>query len=371
MSYTILVLGGYGTFGSRISRSLAALAGVRLLVAGRNGKKADLFAESLRQERPGAIVESVLLDHQGPELTKVLKHEAVDLVVHAAGPFQGQDYHVAEACISRGVNYVDMADDRVFVTGISALDPRAREAGCLIVSGASTLPGLSAAVIDAHLPEFSRLEAIDHGITPGNKADRGLATVHAFLSYCGTAFTRLEDDRWVTVYGWQDLHRRHYPEIGPRWLSACEVPDLTLFHERYPQLRSIVFQAGLEMSVLHLGIWLASWMRKLGLVKDWTRYARPMTRMSEWLRNRGTDAGAMHVEMTGTGKDGLPLRRVWHLIARAGDGPQIPCVSAILVARKLARGELTQAGATACMGLFTLQEFTAQLKGLNIRQVLQ
>jgi hypothetical protein len=43
-------------------------------------------------------------------------------VVHAAGPFQGQDYSVAELCIRHRVHYVDLADDSAFVRDINRLN---------------------------------------------------------------------------------------------------------------------------------------------------------------------------------------------------------------------------------------------------------
>ena len=43
----ILVLGGYGNFGARICRALAGDAGIELLVAGRDERRATAFAESL------------------------------------------------------------------------------------------------------------------------------------------------------------------------------------------------------------------------------------------------------------------------------------------------------------------------------------
>nr|BFE97511.1 hypothetical protein GCM10020185_80470 [Pseudomonas brassicacearum subsp. brassicacearum] len=50
----------------------------------------------------------------------------IQWVIHTGGPFQGQSYAVAESCIDAGVNYCDLSDSRDFVTGIGALDARAK-----------------------------------------------------------------------------------------------------------------------------------------------------------------------------------------------------------------------------------------------------
>jgi hypothetical protein len=49
--------------------------------------------------------------------------------------------------------------------------------------------------------------------------------------------------------------------------------------------------------------------------------------------------------------------RTWQLTAPALDGPEIPCMAAILLARRLARGEVLQSGAFPCVGFLTLSEF--------------
>jgi len=100
------------------------------------------------------------------------------------------------------VHYVDLADARSFVTGFAALDADAKAAGVLAVSGTSSVPALSAAVVDHLLPEFSALHGIDHGINPGNQTPRGLATVQSILSYCGKPFQQWHDEHWHTAYGW-------------------------------------------------------------------------------------------------------------------------------------------------------------------------
>ncbi len=51
------------------------------------------------------------------------------------------------------------------------------------------------------------------------------------------------------------------------------------------------------------------------------------------------------------------VRRTWLLTAPATDGPEIPCMPAILLARRMAAGEVPEAGAMACTGLLELREF--------------
>jgi hypothetical protein len=358
-SFRVLVLGGYGHFGGRICKALAN--DVTVIVAGRDGRKAENFARSL-----GAEHEGTALDHNAADLAERLHALRADAVVHTCGPFQGQDYHVAQACIAANAHYIDLADGRAFVTGIAEWDAAARDQGVLITSGASTLPALSSAVIDEHLGHFAKLDAIDISITPGQRTPRGLATLQAVLSYCGKPFTAWEQGRWQTVYGWQDLKRLHYPDLGGRWLARCDVPDLQLFPQRYAGVQQVRVDAALELPVAQAVFWLLAALVRLRVIGDASRYAGSLLKYATYFDAMGSDAGGMHIGLRGVNRKGGPARVDWHLTARRGHGPLIPCIAAIVLARKLAAGTLLTRGAMPCMGLMSLAEFAAAVAHLDI-----
>lgn len=360
MAFRILVVGGYGNFGARISRRIAAWRDVELIVAGRDGAGAARFAAALSSP---ARCCGIALDLDASDFANALAEHAPDLVIHTAGPFQGQDYRVARAALSCGAHYVDLADGRDFVAGFAtALDAAARAADRLAVTGASSVPGLSAAVLDALRPGFAQIDAIEIGISPGNRTERGRATVRAILGYVGRPFRVWRGGAWQETRGWSTLRRVRYPEpVGVRWLSDCEVPDHDLFPVRYDIRDRLDFHAGLELRSLHLGLWLGAWMRRAGLVRDWSRHDRPMFAIAERLKHLGNDTGAMHVDVVGIDHDGRCLQRHWTLVARDGSGPEIPCTAAVLIADRLRRGQLAQRGARPCLDLFTLDDFMAEL----------
>jgi hypothetical protein len=369
MPWTVLLLGAYGLFGARIAARLAREPGWRLVLAGRDAGRAEALAARCRADaRTAAELVPLVIDAHGAGFAALLARERPQLVIHCAGPFQRQGHAVARLCLEAGAHYLDLADGRDYVTGFApALDAVAREHGRLAVTGASTVPGLSAAVIDRYRDRFARLDGIDIGISPGNRTERGLATVAAILSYVGRPLPWREHGSEIAVHGWQRLRRQAYPApVGPRWLAACDVPDLALFAERYGPLEHLRFRAGLELRRLHFGLWLLSWLVRAGLVRDLARHAAILKRSSEWFTQAGSDAGAMHVTLSGIAEDGSPRRLIWEIVARNGDGPEIPATAAVVVARKLARGRLDARGARACMDLFTLDEFLESLAGFAI-----
>src|SRR5690606_16138055 len=120
------------------------------------------------------------------------------LVIHTAGPFQTQHYAVPRACIEARTHYLDLADARAFVCGIRELDEAAKQSDTLIVSGASSLPALSSAVVDRLAQDFSAIDSIEHLITSG-AIPPGLATMNGVLAYAGKPFERWQDGRWRHV----------------------------------------------------------------------------------------------------------------------------------------------------------------------------
>lgn len=56
----------------------------------------------------------------------------------------------------------------------------------------------------------------------------------------------------------------------------------------------------------------------------------------------------------------------WYITARGNHGPEIPCSPALVLARKLARGEVSGRGAVASLGLVDLSDFEAELQDLEV-----
>jgi saccharopine dehydrogenase-like NADP-dependent oxidoreductase len=361
---TVLVLGGYGFFGHRIAAALASIESLRVLVGGRNLERAKAAARTLGL----AVDHAVTLDAHDSHLADVLGRLQVDVLIHAAGPFQGQDYSVARAAIEAGCHYIDLADARQFVVGISALGALASAAGVTVISGASSVPALSSAVIERHLPRFRRLEAIRIGISSGARAP-GLATVKGVFSYGGKPIRSWQDGAWIDAYGWLNLTRHQFPPpLGKRWLGSCDVPDLDLFPERYPTARTVSFQAGFASDLGHLVIWGLAGLVKAGIVSDMRRFASPLKRLSRWMEPIVSDKGGMFVMLEGEGTDGAPLRIEWNLLAEKNHGPQIPCAAAIALAEKIGSGVALPTGAMPCVGLLTVEEFLEPLRDLRIRE---
>ena len=297
-----------------------------------------------------------MLDRSAASFERDLGALGPTIVVHAAGPYQSQDYRVAEACIQHGSHYVDLADGRRFVSEFSQLDATARRSGLLLVTGASTLPGVSSAVVDDLNSDLSSIERIETAILPANRTERGRSTIAAVFSYVGKEIPVLDNGEWTTRYGWHDLRRIDHPTCA-RWAGLCDVPDMQLFADYYRGVKTVTFHAGLELSWQQWGMWFMAWLTRLGLVSDWSNYAGGFARASARLISLGTDVGGMQVRVAGIDGAGRRIQRTWSLTAGSNHGPEIPCILARVVTMKLVRNELRERGAMPCIGLISLEEF--------------
>jgi saccharopine dehydrogenase-like NADP-dependent oxidoreductase len=356
MALRVVVIGGLGNFGARIARRLSQEPGIEVIATTRRPAPASAPAPPSASgcARPHTVV---ALDIEQPGWAADLAALAPQLVIHCAGPYQGQDYRVAHAALACGAHYVDLADGRDFVAGfVAAVDPAARAAGCAAICGASTLPALSSAVIDRYAAAVGELESVETWIAPGQHAPRGAATLAAVLGYAGRPFSWRQDGVWRTVHGWQALEWVRF-SFGRRLAAACDVPDLALLPARYPTLRTATFRAALELSAHHRALWLIAALRRLGMPLPVERWARAFDRVARALDGFGSDAGGMRVRLAGRDARGEPCPLVWDLVARENHGPEIPAMAAALLACRLNRGWVPVGGAVVCMGLLTLADF--------------
>jgi saccharopine dehydrogenase-like NADP-dependent oxidoreductase len=359
----VLILGGYGNFGARIATSLAK-DHIPIIIAGRDKQKAEALRNQLIKHADKNSISIAVFD-ANKELGNQLELLKPCVVINTIGPFQTADYAIVETCIRHGVHYIDLADARDFVTGITSLDALAKEKNVLVVSGASTVPGLSSAVLDHYKHRFSRMDSLRYGISPGQKAPRGLATTESILTYLGKPLKPCGDDK-ETRYGWQDIYRQTYPELGKRWMANCDIPDLDLFGERY-ELKQIRFSAGMESSLLHLGMWMMSYLVRVGLPLNLPQHAKFLLAFSHAFDWMGTTSGGMHMVIKGVDSSGRAIEVKWFVVAKDNDGPQIPCVPAIVLSKKMVSGELGVRGAMPCVGLVGLEKYLKELEGFAIK----
>ena len=343
----VLVLGGYGVFGERVLRLLAR-DGHTLIVAGRDGSRAQTLADEL-----GA--QAMRFDRDAD--TPLLDSLDIDLLVDAAGPFQAygeRPYALVEACLRARIHYLDLADDAGFCIGINELDGLAHEQDRVALSGASSVPAISAAAVRALGVGLEQIDAIDTAILPGNRAPRGLSVMASILEQCGRMRPIWLDRGWREMRGWSAPKVYRLGAFGERVAYRVGVPDLDLFPPHFGAA-SVSFRAGLELGVMNRSLALFSMWRGRRPKPIRPGFVRALRAVADLLEPFGSDRGGMVVEVIGRelGQPELERsQRRWTLLAEQGDGPWVPAMPV----RALLRKPLPQAGARPCIGALELDE---------------
>lgn len=355
----ILILGGYGTFGGRLAQLLADDSRLCLIIAGRSREKAEAFIRNLPR---GCETIAAAVDREA-DLAARLGDLAPDIVVDASGPFQayGDDpYRVVRACLAARVSYLDLADGSDFVAGIARFDAEARQQGVFILSGVSSFPVLTAAVVRAIAGDVSRIDSIVGGVAPSPFATVGRNVIRAISSYAGKPVAMIRDGRETTAHGLTETLRFTISPPGREPLrntlfSLVDVPDLKVVPELFPGVGTVWIGAGPTPEIFHRALIGLAWLVRVRIVPTLAPLA-PLFHVATNTVRWGKPVGGMFIDISGE-RDGAPVRRSWHMIAAGDDGPLIPSMAAAAVIRRCLAGRTPAAGARSGAGDIELADY--------------
>jgi hypothetical protein len=315
---TIAVLGGYGTFGARVSRDLAA-RGHRVIVAGRDGRRADTLAHALGPEHAGVGADV----REVEACRRAIRGAAVAVV--CAGPFSALGSAPARAALEEGTHYVDIADDRAYIRGLRDLDREFTRARLCAAYGCSSLPAVSSALALSLVGAGERPQRARVTLYIGGANPKGEASVRAMVERLGR-----------TVRGVDGAHPGFGdpqtiplpPPFGPRTAYTFDGPE----HDLFPLLlgvSAVDVRVGFELPLASAGFALlartgAHWGRRTAAV---------LARLAALAPTVGTSGGAVLVELTWS--DG---RRATRALVASEGGQRMAALPCALAAHALAAG---------------------------------
>lgn len=350
----VVIIGGYGVFGSLTARLLAR-DGHQLWLAGRRPEKGRALAQEL-----GA--RTLKLDiRKAPD---ALFEAKPDVIIDAAGPFQnyGDDpYNVPKLCIAHGCHYLDLSDSATFTKGIAALNAEAKAAGVFTLSGASSVPGLSSSIVEDLIEGLEEIDLIDIAILPGNRAPRGMSVIKSIVSGVGRPYQVWRDNAWQTAIGWTD-RKLYQLEPGSTRAGYCvDVPDIALLPEK-TGARCVMFRAGLELSLMNWALHLLAGTRQFGRFELPDIAYSALYLLSKALYPFGSDRGGMQVNISGR-LSGHSVTRRWKLIAEKGHGPFVPGIMCRAILRE---HNNLNAGARPCLAELPRSSVESAMADLEI-----
>jgi saccharopine dehydrogenase-like NADP-dependent oxidoreductase len=354
----ILILGGHGPFTQYLVQGLSGTAQIHCVLG-------------LEQVLPADARRGVPVTAVNPRDPHSL-HRALSgafAVVNAQGPFREPDYTVATKCAELGVHYLDVAEGRAHVGGITRLARRAQQTGSLLVSGAGTLPAVTGALVALLAPEFERITEIHTFLAPGRSDQRELASLRAVLSAAGTLIRIKERGRWNEVFAGSRPQSFDFPPpVGRRRGYLSDSPELDLF-PRHFGATTVTARVGLEGFYNGLLMLLGGLRRRGWLTAD------DPPRWLEWLlrlrrpRGDGDAAGGVRVEVRGRAEGNAALGHVVYLVARDGSTPAIAAAPVVALVKKWAEHGVPESGARPAVGLVDWDDIRRELLGHDIVMV--
>lgn len=277
---SVLVVGGYGTFGSHVARELAS-RGIPVTVAGRDLARAEAAAAAL----PGA--RALALDLADPAAVRaaVSSHRAAAC---CAGPFHALAPSLLEACLAERRPYADLADDRAWSRAIRARAPEIASRGIAAAWGCSSLPSISGALA-ARAAAGSRFTRARVTLFIGNHNAKGEGSVASAVAAIGRPIEAPQG----ALRGFSERVRVDLPPPwGRRSVWSFDSPDYDLLPEQIGA-RAVEVKVGFEVAAAGLAF---SGLSRLG-----SGFGRATVRMLEGaarlVRGRGRSGGVVQVEL--------------------------------------------------------------------------
>jgi hypothetical protein len=358
--FRVLIVGGYGTFGGRVVELLEDEPRLTLLVAGRSLPAAQAYCETRRAARAQLI--PVAFDRTTANAS-LLGGLRPAVLVDASGPFQAygpHGYALVEVCVACGVHYLDLADGSAFVAGIAQFDAAARAAGVFVLSGVSSFPVLTSAVVHRLATGMSSVHSIHGGIAPSPYAGVGLNVIRAIASYSGQPIALRR--RGASGTGWPFAESELFVVAVPGQVplrrsrfSLVDVPDLQALPDLWPQAE-VWMGAAPVPPVLHWALIGFAWLVRLRLLRNLSWLSRAMHLVTEHVR-WGEHRGGMYVVVAGSSEQGHTLVREWHLLAEGDDGPLIPSMAVEAVVRSILDSRGPPAGARTAIADVDLDDY--------------
>lgn len=309
----VIILGGLGLFGRTVAEQL------------RN----ERIAVEIAARRAGA---DIIADANDAFALRSFLRSG-DLVVDAAGPFQARSTALVETAIDVGCDIVDLNDSVAYAEKVLTLEPRIAAAGIRVLSGASTVSAVAAAVIRQR--EITNPQRVAGFLAPATRYTANAGAARSLIASVGRNVRVWRDGRLQSAEGWSEP--RTFPMSRPVG-SVCgrlfETADAVYLPRIWPTLREVTMHVDPNTPGLNL------LLRAAGTVPGLRSLMMASMPLGTWIaRKFGASAGGIGYEIEDA--DGNLLRSA--IVAEKGS--QLVAVApAVLAARAILAGQFDYRG---------------------------
>jgi saccharopine dehydrogenase-like NADP-dependent oxidoreductase len=305
MSKSISILGGRGRIGSSVALDLLKHTQARVTITGR---AIDAKIPTILQEFGDRVKYVVAELNDMPSLLGAIA--SADLVVHCAGPFRQQEPVVLQACIDRGINYVDVSDDRLFTLAALASAAAAKAAGVTAVINTGVFPGISNSMARQAVEQLDTATEIAISYVVAGSGGAGITVMRTTFLNIQHPFDAWIDGRWQQVKPYTSREIVEFPPpFGRAGVYWFDMPESLTLTQTFP-VATVTTKFGSAPDFYNHLTWLTAHVFPKSLMRQ-LQFIEGLARISHWMtdftdRFSGTGV-AMRVNVTGQ-KDGQPAR---------------------------------------------------------------
>jgi hypothetical protein len=294
----VLLVGGTGVFGSLLIDELVAETDADILVASRNPLR---FEERIR--RQADRLRLIVLDANDERAVRSIPDD-VALVIQAAGPYHSDSLSLLRMALRRHLPYIDLAESREYFGRVAALLKERGSRRDLVLSGHSTMPGLTSFFVDLAGRRLTPT-SVACSLTVGAGNARSDAALAGFLE----ALTGDFQGRWIG-FASADI------DLFPEWFGVREVRCRVAFDAPFSRT---LFSALYRMPAP---------LRR--------RAIPPILAAGRWVAPRGSGAGRLAVEVRG--RDAAQEWQCTYALEVDERAQRMGVLPALLAARRILEG---------------------------------
>jgi saccharopine dehydrogenase-like NADP-dependent oxidoreductase len=214
----VIVLGGLGLFGRTAIEELRRI-GLKVVTASRS-----------------AAAEMRIDANDGASIRKSIT--AGDIVLDSAGPFHMRSLALIEVAIEVGFDVIDLNDDLGYAESIVALEPQINEVGIRVLSSASSVSAIAAAVVT--FSGISLPSRVTSFLAPASRYTANVGTAQSLWRSVGRPVRVLVDCQLQTRVGWTETRRFSMPPpLGQLKGHLFESADAINLPRCWPSLREV------------------------------------------------------------------------------------------------------------------------------------
>ena len=220
---TTLIVGGYGSVGRTVAEELATAPDdpSAVIIAGRDGTKANAVASEF-----GDHVSGVAFDFQETDsYARVL--EGLDQVVMCVDQ-SGTTF--VEACLERGIDYIDITASDEFLRTVEQLDDVARDNGATAILSVGLAPGVTNLLAKRMADQLSTVSEIRIGVLLGLGEAFGPAASRWTLERICREFAVPRAGHSESVRGFSNPESVEFPRYGRRRAYSFDFADQHVLH---------------------------------------------------------------------------------------------------------------------------------------------